>query len=223
MKTDSPSDRLVKKVKFYQSSPVGYSIEDIGKIPITTELVKDIFECLRSSDVSELKSGLWFAQGVLDSNPPKELLFFLVAELPKWMTSQDDNVRWRALSLLIRLRENFPNYRSLMIKCLQDVDPEVRIDALAAYSTFLTDKDIPILLEFQRDDYMSETSMNSPLVYLIRNQALEIIEQLCGQKFPKHENVKLLEIGQSVYWWDWKPFLDWWDSRQSKWRLWGAR
>ena len=79
---------------------------------------------------------------------------------------------------MIRLRENFPGYRSMMLRCLKDPDPDVSTNALAAYETFLTEKDIPLLLEFQRDDYMSETSMNSPLIYAIRNQALAIIEQL---------------------------------------------
>jgi len=214
------SDRLIQRTRPFQGDAIGIALEDIAKIPVVADVVADIFECLRSPDVSELKWGLWFAQGVIDSNPPKELLRFLVAELPKWMRHQNDDVRERALSLLIRLRENFPNYRSMMLECLKDSASGVRAETLAAYPTFLTAKDIPALMEFQHDDYMSETSMNSPLVYLIRNQALEIIERLCGQKFPKHENVKLLEDGHTVYWWDWKPILDWCNKRQSKWHFW---
>ena len=204
------SDRLLRRVRPYLTSPLGPSIEDVAEMPLTAEAVADISECLRSSDISELKWGLWFAEGVLDSNPPRDLLCFLVAELPKWMKQENDDVRERALPLLIRLRDNFRDYRSLMLECLRDPSPDVRADALAAYATFLAAKDIPILMQFQQDDYMSETSMNSPLVYVIRNQALEIIERLCGQELPRHENVKALEDGHTVHWWDWQPFLDWW-------------
>jgi hypothetical protein len=212
--TRNASDRLIERVRPFKGDSSGIAIEHIAKMPLTPTVVADILECVRNNDITELGWGLWFAQGILDSQPPRELLKFIVAELPKWIRHEATSIREGALPLLIRLRENFPNYRAVMLECLKDTDPEVRIDALAAYSTFLTNKDIQALLDFQRDDYMSETSMNSPLVFLIRNQALEIIERLCGQKLPKHENVKMLEDGHTVYWWDWKPFLDWWKKSQ---------
>ena len=214
------SERLLERVRPFKGDSVGIGIEHIAKMPLSSEAVADIFECLRSENVSDLSWGLWFAQGVLDSNPPQELLRFLVRQLPKWIAHHQEALREHALPLLIRLRENFPGYRSMMLRCLKDPDPDVRTNALAAYETFLTEKDIPLLLEFEQDDYMSETSMNSPLIYAIRNQALAIIERLCGQKFPKHENVKAIEDGHTVYWWDWRPFLDWWEKQRRKWRFW---
>jgi len=106
-----------------------------------------------------------------------------------------------------------------MLNCLKDTSADVRTHALAAYQTFLKHEDIPLLLDFQNDDYMSETEMGSPLVYTIRNQALAVIEALCHKQFTKTEKVKMVEGDQMAYWWDWKPFFDWWIKR-SKWRLW---
>src|SRR6266404_9979504 len=204
------SDRLIQRARPFKGDALGIGLEHIAKVPMTAELVTDIFECLRSGDPAEVKWGLWFTQGVLDSNPPIQLLRFLIPELPKWLNHDDNAVRVTALPLLIRLRENFPDYRSMMLQRLRDPDPEVRINTLSACRSFLSRSDMPVLLEFQHDNYMSETSMNSPLIYAIRNQALAVIEQLIGRTFPKHENVDSLQNGHTVYWWDWKPFLDWW-------------
>jgi len=61
---------------------------------------------------------------------------------------------------------------------------------LKEYRTFLTREDIPVLLTFQNDDYMTETEIGSPLIYAIRNDALVAIETLCGKPFTKTEKVK---------------------------------
>src|SRR2546422_892371 len=101
------SERLFEKVKPYNSSPLGPSVTDIGRMPLTADVVEDISKCLRETDVSELKMGLWFAQGVLDSNPPRDLLLLLLAELPKWINHEKNDIREMALPLLVRLREGF--------------------------------------------------------------------------------------------------------------------
>jgi len=211
------SDRLFAKVKPYRSSPPGASLKDIQKMPLTSDFVADIMECLRDQDVFELKIGLFFAAGVLDSKPSQELLLLLVDKLPAWMTHENDDVREAALPVFIRLGESFRDYRAMMLERLADSVPMVRSLALGAYRTFLTRRGIPLLLRFQLDDFMSETSMGSPLIYPVRNQALAVIEALCGKTFTKHEVVRVLEDGYTVYWWDWQPFLDWWEKRQRKW------
>jgi hypothetical protein len=127
------------------------------------------------------------------------------------------------MEIFIRLRGNYANYRELMLKMLKDPEPVVRWDALKAYQTFLKREDISALLDFQNDDYMSETEMGSPLVYPLRNLALAIIEELCQKQFTKTEKVKPVEGSLMVYWWDWQPFLDWWGKRQSKWRFWDRK
>jgi len=107
-----------------------------------------------------------------------------------------------------------------MLEMLNDPEPTVRWEVLKAYQMFMKREDIPLLLDFQKDDYMSETEMGSPLIYPIRNQALTVIEALCQRQFAKTEKVEMSEAGLMVYWWDWQPFLDWWNKRRSKWRFW---
>lgn len=219
---ESSSDRLIEKAERYIGDSVGIGIEDIGKIPLTEEFLSDLFACLRATDPKELKWGLWFAQGILDSGPPDNFLQFLVSRIPSWLTHQNEDIREESLSLLIRLRENFDNYRSLMLHSLQDSNPSIRGEALQHFQTFLTSKDVPVLLKFKDDEYMSETSMGSPLIYPIRNQALAVIEALLGRKFSKNENVKVIDDAHTVYWWDWKSFLDWWEGQQKRkaWKIW---
>src|SRR4051812_20902832 len=128
-------DRLFERAKLYRNNHIGVGLEDISRMPLTTDLVTDIFACLRSDDILDLKTGEWFALGILDSNPPQELLLFIVNQLPKWLSHPHDEVRENAIALLIRLRGSFKNYRSLMLNALRDTSPDVRSRALAAYST----------------------------------------------------------------------------------------
>lgn len=215
------SDRLIERAnRVGAAGSVGISAADIARIPLTKEVIGEIEECLSSPDVAELKWGLWFANGILDSNPPQEFLNGLLPRVPVWLKHENGSVRHAALEIFVRLRNNYNDYREVMLKVLRDTDAEVRWNALKEYRTFLTREDIPTLLAFQNDRYMTETEMGSPLVYAIRNDALAVIEKLCGKPFTKTEKVEPGEAGRMVYWWDWQPFLDWWGKRQSKWRFW---
>jgi hypothetical protein len=214
------SDRLIARAKRFKTDSIGISAADIARIPLTGEVIAEIIECLSNSDVSELKWGLWFAFGILDSNPPQDFLKWLVPRVPGWLKHENWDVRDNALIVFARLRDNYKNYRQLMLEMLKDPEPTVRWNALKQYQTFLNREDIPLLLSFQNDDYMSEAEMGSPLVYPLRNMALAIIEELCQKQFTKSEKVEPGEAGRMVYWWDWQPFLDWWGKRQSKWRFW---
>ncbi|MBI5385969.1 MAG: HEAT repeat domain-containing protein [Verrucomicrobia bacterium] len=218
--TKAASDRLIERANQVGAGSTGISVADMARIPLTSDLIGEIEECLSSPDVAELKWGLWFANGILGSNPPQEFVKALLPRARAWLKHENWDVRDRALNIIIHLRENYRNYREVMLEMLQDPEPVVRWHALRECRTFLTRKDIPALLVFQNDKYMAETEMGSPLVYAIRNDALAAIETLCGKPFTKSEKVEPGEAGRMVYWWDWKPFLDWWSRRHSKWRFW---
>lgn len=126
-----------------------------------------------------------------------------------------------AVPLFVALRNEFADYRERMLDCLKDPSPEVRFQALTVFQTFLSRKDISSLLHFQHDNYLAETEMGSPLVYALRNQALAVIESLCGKEFRKTEKVVMLVSEERIaYCWDWQPFLNWWKKEGSKWRFW---
>lgn len=213
------SERLLERVN--QVTPESIGIRDaIPLIPLTPEVIADIKECISSASAYELKWGLSFAEAYLDSKPPQELLKWLLPMVPDWLTHQDWDVRERSLGIFIRLGDNYKNYRKIMLNMLRDPEAVVRWRALLNCQTFLTRMDIPVLLSFQNDDYITETEMGSPLIYAIRNDALAAIEDLCGRKFKKNEKVKPVEGTLMVYWWDWQPFLDWWEKHQGKRRFW---
>jgi len=214
------SDRLIARANRAGAGCTGISAADIARIPLTDEVVREIEECLSSLEVSELKWGLWFTNGILDYSPPQEFLTGLLPRVTTWLKHEDWDVRDHALDIFIRLRKNYVDYREVMLEMLKDTEPLVRWHALKAYQTFLTRRDISQLLGFQEDKYMSETEMGSPLVYAIRNEALAVIEAICEKQFTKKEKVEMGEAGRMVYWWDWQPLLDWWTKRQSTWRFW---
>lgn len=214
------SKRLIERVKRLQQDPFGVSCEDIARLPLDDGMISDILECLSDpEDVPELKWGLWFTLGILKSNPPQSFLKWLVPRIPTWLKHCDGGVREAALDIFVPLRKNYKNYEKLMIGLLRDPNPVVRGRALRESKTFLTRKDVPMLLHFQNDKYMTETKMGSPLLYAIRNDALAAIETLCGKQFTKGEKVEPCETDDMVYWWDWQPFLDWWNERQNRSRL----
>lgn len=156
----------------------------------------------------------------MNSNPGEEFLNWLFVRIPGWLKHENWDVRNRALDLFVRFRNNYSNYSKIMLEMLSDPDSGVRWDVLRNYKTFLTKEDIPALLTFQNDNYMSETEMNSPLIYAIRNDALKAIEDLCGKQFRKSERVEPGPDGLLVYWWDWALFLEWWEGQNRGWRLW---
>jgi hypothetical protein len=70
---------------------------------------------------------------------------------------------------------------------------------------------------FQNDDYMTEIGMGGPLMHAIRDDALMAIEVLCTKPFRRSKISKEVERGLTVSWWDWQPFLDWWERQQPGW------
>ena len=201
------SERLLDRAKLVRAGSIGVSVDDIARIPLDEKMIGDTMECLATNDVAELKWGLLFALGILSCNPPQSFLTWLKPRVLIWLKHNDWDVRQRTLDIFIRLRNNYKNYREVMLDMLRDREATVRSHVLKEYRTFLTKKDIPVLLCFQNDRYMTETEMGSPLVYAIRNEALAVIEILCGKLFTKSELVESGEAGRMVYWWDWQPFL----------------
>jgi len=219
----SASQRLIDRVRKVVPKSLGIGDAEISCVPLTKEVIADIKECLSSSEAYELKWGLTFAHGFLGSNPPEEFLNWLFIRIPEWLKHENWDVRNCSLDLFVRFRKTYENYREVMLGMLNDPEPTIRWEVLRHHKTFLQKEDIPALLRFQNDEYMSETEMNSPLIYAIRNHALTIIEDLCGKQFRKSEKVEPGPNGLLVYWWDWAPFLEWWEAQNRGWKFWKKR
>ena len=70
-------------------------------------------------------------------------------------------------------------------------------------------KEASPLENFETDNYLAELSMNGPLMYELRNIALETIESVMGKAFKKDEKTEVVPSGEVAFWWDWAPYHAW--------------
>jgi hypothetical protein len=204
------SHKLTQRLAGIRAYPVGISEEDIQKLNLTSELVSDIFECLESSEVVDEQMALFFSDvligpGKLDEKQESQLLSRLI----DLSCSKSQQVQAPCFKLLRRFHPKVPNYRSLMLKGLASSNSMVRKEALLAYETYRQPKETAPLERFENDTYVTELSMNGPLIYELRNLALESIEHVIGKNFKKTEKTEITAAGEAVFWWDWAPYLTW--------------
>lgn len=215
------SQRLIKLVPREDPSFPAISLEDVAKVQVDAKMRTDIMQCLYDVDPAEIFWGLWFCEALLSLGKlDNRMRDALIQQIPSFLKSGNVKIRSAVVPIVIKLREELPEYRDWMLQCLRDTDPTVRWDVLMNSQTFLKPREIEPLLAFKDDDYLTETSMGSPLVYILRNEALERIEKNIGKTFERRQLSEIVEGGETAFWWDWKPFLEWWDKRQNKWQFW---
>lgn len=187
----------------------GISISDIAQLEMSNALIEDIKRDLVSTDFLKVKMALFFIEGLLPKTKSQDkflLRKIAVDFLPQFLTHSDHRLKTSAYSILSLLGNDYPNFRREMVAALNNEDPVVRQLALNSFRNFGDKSDIKLLLHFEHDIYTSEIGMGSHLVYLLRNLALEVIEELLGKSFSKKELKERLSDGDVVCWWDWKPF-----------------
>jgi hypothetical protein len=212
-------EQLMRRTEGFQSSRYGVTLEDFLKIPVSIEFGDEIIAALRSSDPKDRRTALFFCEGFVRNNKAEMLgerfLDRLVADVVKLIHDEDALVRDAGIPVFVLLRTHFGNYRISMLRALVDTSPTVRGTALNSANTFLGSGEIDPLLSFERDVYRSESTPGGAIHYLLRNQALTIIENMLRRQFAKHELTEIVE-GEVVFWWDWRPLLDWCDGRRSR-------
>ena len=215
-------DVLMSRAKPYQEAPHGVSLEDFARIPASPSIGEEILDGLSRSDPRDRSVSLFFCEGFSRHAKLTMLGERFISALPSrveaLISDPDDSVRSAAYPLFVQMAQRSPNYRSAMLKALTDRDSVVRTVALNASATFLKKREIEPLLPFEHDPYLSEVGgMGGPVHYVIRNHALATIERMLDRQFVKHELTEMVE-GEAVFWWDWKPMLDWYEK--SKHGLW---
>jgi HEAT repeat protein len=187
----------------------GISISDIAQLELSESLIEDIKKGLKSTEFFEVKMALFFLEGLLSKKKGQDefiLKNIAIEFLPRFLVHSDHRLRTSAYSILSLLGNDYPGFRREMVAALNNEDPLVRQSALNSFRNFGDKSDIKLLLHFEHDLYTSEIGMGSHLVYLLRNLALEVIEELLGKSFPKKELKEQQGNGNVVFWWDWKPF-----------------
>ena len=213
----SASDRLIERTRPFKKHRYGLGLQDVAAIPVDLDTINDIQECLGSADVDELRWGLFFSLGLLHGKRQIDdaLTRNLIRGLPEWLKHRDARIRSAAIPILFELRNAVPNFAQQMVESLTDTDAEVREFALRNAHLFINRKDIHRLLPFRTDPYAAETELGGPLIYVLRNLALEQIENILRKRFPKSE-LSELDNHEVRFWWDWEPFLAWWSKQKAQ-------
>jgi hypothetical protein len=201
----------------------GTALQNIHKIGLDSLIVSEIKTCIESGSYLDVSTGLYFLIGLLQKYKlhdfGDDFIHYLVDRLPVLLKNNiKGQAKYYALKLFIWLKDYYANYRETMLSFLNSHDLGDRTQALESYETYCKPKEIEPLLKFQQDDYIAELAMCGPLEYKLRNLALEKISNLTGQNFllnkikeshPKWGN-------DYVSWYDWEPFLKWWDKERKK-------
>jgi hypothetical protein len=214
--------RLYSRVKIlFPDKPV--SLSNIHFIGIDKFLINDIKACMESENPIDISKGLFFLMGILEKYTFEDLGTefnkFLVEKIPTLIyKNRSFQSSYFALDLYILLNKNYSDYRDVMLRFLKSDDLGFRKAALGSYETFSQSQEIIPLLDFQNDPYVSELSMCGPLQYELRDIALYKISKILGKNFLINKlEVPDPEWGINAYvsWYDWAPFLSWWETHKT--------
>jgi hypothetical protein len=209
---------LIRIAQRDEPDACGISLDAAGRVPLDDNVRNNILTCLYDLDTDENRWGLWFSYGLLAAHRcDADIKKALIDRLPSFMGSPDYNVRAEAINVLICLRKAVPQYREWMLRALGDPYHGVRLLALVNCTTFLRTNEIEPLLKLKDDDWAVEISMGGPLVYSLRNEALEQLERMLGKAFWAPSLSETIEEDKIVSWRDWTLFLRWWNA---PWRRW---
>jgi len=204
------SSVLTQRLDGVRSCQIGISVDDICNLTIDAQLVKDIFECLKSDAFIDQQIALLFAETLLvPERLSPEQSQDLISIVTQILNSKHGQVHGPALAVLGRFKSQIMNYRAIMLNALLDDDPMARRQALVLYTSYCRPRETEPLETFENDNYITEISMGGPLVYDLRNLAFEIIEVVIGRQFQRTKETKSLENGKVVYWWGWSPYFQW--------------
>jgi hypothetical protein len=219
MKSGTPADRLRHRVFFkIGAARKSISVADIQALDIDQNIVMDIHSCLQTEDVQILSTGFFFLNSLLQKFPAKnfgsEFVSFLIKRVRDLLNHESEFVCSKALELFIWLRQNYPDYRDVMLSYLSSKKLGCRKIALNNFETFAERNEVTPLVKFYSDNYAAENSMMGVMRYELRDIALEKIEFIIGKK------VRLAQLsetydGGTVTWYDWTPFLLWWEKNKA--------
>jgi len=200
----------------------GTSLNNIYKIGLDASVINDIKDCLESKCNIDVSKGLYFLMGLLQhyklAQFGDEFIIYLKNKIPTLITQEPKGQSsYFALDCYILLRNNYPDYRKKMLDLLNSTDLGYRKKALEHYETYCNPREIEPLLIFKNDSYSTELSMCGPLVFELRNLALEKICKALKKNFILTKKYEYQEKwNDDVSWNDWEPFLEWWNKEKNK-------
>ena len=201
----------------------GMVLENISKIALNDTIQENLLNCIQSTNQLDISDGLYFLMGLLQKSKlgsfGDDFIETLIERIPILITvNQSVQVRTHALQFYVWLKDNYPDYRETMIEFLRSDDLTQKKCALNNYETFYKPEEIEPLLIFENDQYVAELSMCGPLEYQLRNLALDKISKVLNKNFMINEiKEKHFDWGNVyVSWYDWSPFLEWYQKKSKK-------
>ncbi len=197
----------------------GLMLDNIYKIGLDLSIINDIKTCIESENHIDVSEGLYFLMGLLKKYKLQDFgndfAKFLTKRIPIVITkNQKTQAFYFALDFYIWLKDNYSDYREKMLEFLGSNDLGCRKKALSVYETYCRPGEIEPLFQFEHDNYIAELAMCGPLIYELRDLALEKIGKLCGKSFLQNKKSEYnSEWNGNVVFYDWKPFWDWWNSK----------
>ncbi|QNN46311.1 hypothetical protein H9L17_14250 [Thermomonas brevis] len=187
---------------------------DIQKLNVDSELVSALENCFSSDRQEDLSLAFLFLGALLEKNKPSifPVTFYekLVPRVRALIQDKHSYVRYRALELFVWLRKNYSDYRTVMMENLVASDLGAKRIALANYETYANPGEVFPLVRFSTDSYAADYSMNSTQFYELRDSALQKVSDIVGINFC-NERLTQPHEGTTVSWFDWGPFLEWWE------------
>ena len=217
-------ERLFARIPSPRVGRYGIADQDIARIQVVPELVEELTDCLRSDDETDVIFGLYFAECL---RPRADFSTVAGPSLPTIaplirtsLTHSSPRVRAGAVRAFAAFRESYVDYAVVMRDFLRSPDSEVRRAALRVAPSFLTSKELDILLPLRDDPEFGETGgMGGPLRYDLRDFALEIAEHIAGRQFDSGDCLERRDSTQ-ISWRSWSAFTQWLEG-QKKWKLFG--
>jgi hypothetical protein len=200
------------------ASAFGISYESIKQLSLTAELIADILEALDSSETVDQRFALAFAEQLLEVGTldrAQEARF--LQRLRESCTKGDGTVRAYALRLLVRFHSRVADFRPLILEALKSENSGVREEALRGFEFCCHPEEFEPLEEFEHDRCFVEIAMGGPLVFELRDRALETIERVLGVSFSRTRESEDVLNGQRASFYSWEPFHAWKINRKRRW------
>jgi len=187
----------------------------IKNTPLTNEIINDLLTALSSKQSLDVTLACFFASSLDISKLEPHFINQIVELALHILNNQQSELKSSAVDLVIKYRKYIPSYRNIMLNLLKDEDDATRGKVLASYLTFAHKNEFEPLEPFENDDYVSEIAMGSPLYFVNRNDAFDLIEKITGNKFDRFEILEKSSNGKEAYMIAWAPFHYW---KNSFWR-----
>jgi hypothetical protein len=225
MEHDVNREKVEKRQRLFVRIPprrgrLGISPQDIARISVDPALVGELQECLRSDDDVDVTFGLYFIEHLrprpdfcLVAEPAFEDFASLIRDC---LSHPHPRVRADAIGAFVAFRDCYDGYEAVMRALLRSPDSEARCAALRAAPTFVSPRELDVLLPLRNDPLFGETEgMGGPRRYLLRDYALKVAEHIAGRKFDNGDNLEQRE-GLTLSWRSWAAFVRWLESGQHR-------